>query len=115
MPKLSSIRAMRQMPTRLPKLHVGLGGEVADLGRDRVAVLAPGVVVIVAVEQRVLGALLVVHHDVDDDARAVRPLHLRRVAAVADEVADRAGPRAERGRAQRGVSSRASKLPGDAR
>ena len=39
----------------------------------------------------VLGPFLVVEHDVDGDPGAVRPPHLRDVAAVADVVSLRAG------------------------
>ncbi len=59
----------------LRRLHAGVG------------VLAPAVVAVVAPQHRVLGALLVDQHEVDDHLRAVRPLERRRRAAVADQVA----------------------------
>src|SRR3954447_2218674 len=83
----------RQAPDPRPRavLVVRLRAEVARrrLGPG-VGVLAPAVVAIVAVEDVVLGALLVDEHEVDDDARAVGPAELgRQRAAVADEIAGR--------------------------
>ena len=59
----------------LRRLHAGIG------------VLAPAVVAVVAPQHRVLGALLVHEHEVDDDPRAAGPREARRLAAVADEIA----------------------------
>src|SRR5207248_3015664 len=67
-------------------LDVRLDRQVAHARRHDVADLATALVALVAVEDVALGALLVVHHEADDDPRPVRPRHLRRAPPVADEV-----------------------------
>src|SRR3954454_19792736 len=83
----------RQAPDPRPRavLVVRLGAEGARRRlRPGVGVLAPAVVAIVAVDDVVLGALLVDEHEIDGDARAVGPAEPgRQRAAVADEVAGR--------------------------
>ena len=78
---------MRQMPTRLPyskKDSLARSRSPGPRGGGR---LAGGLAGGVAVEGGVLGALLVVDDHGDGDACIVGPAELRRVGAVADEVA----------------------------
>ena len=62
------------------QVAVGVAGGVEELGEE---LLAAGI----AVQHAVLAAFLVVEHELHRDAGAAGPVRVRRVAAVADEVA----------------------------
>src|SRR5216684_6684922 len=73
------------------ELEHALAGEVAALQSDRrgAGLRETGLGVAFAVLHRRLGAFLVVHDEIDRDARAARPFGIGRVGTVAHEVACR--------------------------
>jgi len=86
------VEEARQPPYPDPaaELEVRLGAEIAPGGLDRGRVLTPCVVRTVAVEEVVLGALLIIHNEANRDRRPVGPAEVRRLRAVSQKVPRRA-------------------------
>jgi hypothetical protein len=67
------------------------GGEIAIGGIDRVDHLGQPVITTIPGGMGVFGAFLVIQHQIDRNARTIRPTHARHVPPIADQIALRPG------------------------